>query len=1573
MKRSEFWNRLFNGGGNAGRPAKRKGISVFVGTALIAVITIVLAACGGATSNGGGTPADSVPAAPTLAEPSIGETAVALTWDLSSPGYTSGDGTEATITQYTLFYDEASKYDNTPAAAAADFAAVYTQAQKQVIDMSNGASNVFTVTGLNAATKYYFALRTENVNGLSALSDVKEVETAAADSGAVPNAAPGQVGNVSTVKKDGEVTVSWAAPSELGKITGTDGTQGDGVITQYTVYYTADGTDKVSYLAGPKVESMVFTTPDAEGNAVTSGTISGLENFKTYYFAVTASNAFAEGPGYPGSGPDVSATPSPEDVGPGAPTDVTVTAGDTKVLVRWKAPADPGVSGGGIGNITKYKIYYSATETDLDDLTTLTPTEVNDGNAVSVEIDSLANDTEYFFVVVAGNETKDGSTSDKVSATPVADAKYGTVPGAPTVGEATVGAASVTVNWTASTDTGLKEDGATADELSGFTVYYSTVSSFTPASAEGQKEVADNTATNVVVDGLAGDTLYYFIVTASNATGESAASESASAVADYSDAESVSKVAADLSSSFSILQTRGAILTQEIATEYFQGYTGEYDTSVAWESSGDAVAIDKDSGAWTVTRPSGDGATDASITLMATITKGEAKETVTTTVTVPKVADADLDALTDDEFAIELSIANPVDDGGIDKIEIGSKEGAEQVATALSSGSLGLKAATSRDPDREFEWKIVVIDGVVETVSDKFQIDEDGKISIIAGMITTADTAFKLRAVSTGISYTANTYKEVDLLLKVNAITLSPELLTITVEDKTVTAGEAVSHTATITSDLTAGTDYDLSIDKAGTAVDAVSIDDGGSITIANTIATTDAGTYTVTATGKGNYEGTITKDFVLTVQNEYTVSYELNGGDGTAPAAVPVIDGATIETAPVAPTKTGYAFDGWYTAVTEGTKFIFGAAGTGTEVTASITLYAQWTINEYTVSYDNNSGTGSATASTVNYGATIASAPTSISRTGYTLSSWNTQADGNGDAFTFGTTTVTEDITLYAQWTINQYTVSYDNNSGTGSATASTVNYGATIASAPTSISRTGYTLSSWNTQADGNGDAFTFGTTTVTEDITLYAQWTINQYTVSYDNNSGTGSATASTVNYGATIASAPTSISRTGYTLSSWNTQADGNGDAFTFGTTTVTEDITLYAQWTINQYTVSYDNNSGTGSATASTVNYGATIASAPTSISRTGYTLSSWNTQADGNGDAFTFGTTTVTEDITLYAQWTINQYTVTYDNNSGTGSATASTVNYGATIASAPTSISRTGYTLSSWNTQADGNGDAFTFGTTTVTEDITLYAQWTINQYTVSYDNNSGTGSATASTVNYGATIASAPTSISRTGYTLSSWNTQADGNGDAFTFGTTTVTEDITLYAQWTINQYTVTYDNNSGTGSATASTVNYGATIASAPTSISRTGYTLSSWNTQADGNGDAFTFGTTTVTEDITLYAQWTDNWNVANIGYTAPAQNPAFTVDIAATNLATLSFSETVLTIGTDFEVYLVKGPGESDPNDHVTLSTSGVIGVTADIAATDAGAYTFKVSGIGDYAQRSALTDPAFIFTLASN
>ncbi|GHU70841.1 hypothetical protein FACS189450_05930 [Spirochaetia bacterium] len=608
---------------------------------------------------------------------------------------------------------------------------------------------------------------------------------------------------------------------------------------------------------------------------------------------------------------------------------------------------------------------------------------------------------------------------------------------------------------------------------------------------------------------------------------------------------------------------------------------------------------------------------------------------------------------------------------------------------------------------------------------------------------------------------------------------------------------------------------------------------------------------------------------------NTYTVTFDKNNTDSGSTEANPetasVTHGGTVTLPATDPARTGYTFGGWNTAA-NGSGTVFNAA---TAVTADITVYAQWTINTYTVTFDKNGGDtdASPTSATTTYGGTV-SLPTPPTRTGYAFGGWNTAANGSGTAFD-ATTAVTGNITVYAKWTINTYTVTFDkNNTDSGSTEANPntmgpVIHGGTVG-LPARPARTGYTFGGWNTAADGSGTVFD-ATTTVRANITVYAQWTINSYTVTFNKNGGTTEASpaSATTTHGGTVTLPTTDPTRTGYTFFGWNTAANGSGTAFT-ATTAVSANITVYAKWTAITYTVTFDKNGGDTDASPTTKPVtvpATTIDALPTTApTRTGYTFGGWNTAADGSGTVFD-ATTTVTGNITVYAQWTINSYTVTFDKNGGdTGASPASaTTTYGGTVSLPATAPTWTGYTFGGWNTAANGSGTVFD-ATTTVTGSITVYAQWTANTYTVTFDKNGGdTGASPASaTATYGGTVSLPATVPTWTGYAVGGWNTAADGSGTVFD-ATTTVTGNITVYAQWTINSYTVTFDKNGGTTEASpaSATTTHGGTVSLPTTDPTRTGYTFDSWNTAANGSGTAFD-ATTTVTGNITVYAQWTAN-------------------------------------------------------------------------------------------------------------
>ena len=175
-------------------------------------------------------------------------------------------------------------------------------------------------------------------------------------------------------------------------------------------------------------------------------------------------------------------------------------------------------------------------------------------------------------------------------------------------------------------------------------------------------------------------------------------------------------------------------------------------------------------------------------------------------------------------------------------------------------------------------------------------------------------------------------------------------------------------------------------------------------------------------------------------------------------------------------------------------------------------------------------------------------------------------------------------------------------------------------------------------------------------------------------------------------------------------------------------------------------------------------------------------------------------------------------------------------------------------------------------------TSNVTLYAQWSENTYSVTYNGNGNTGGSTpvdGTAYHLGdiATVLGNTGSLVRTGYTFNGWNTAANGSAASYTGGDTFSmgTGDVTLYAQWTAVDYSVTYNGNTNTGGSVPTDGNtYNitdtVTVLGNTGSLVKTGYTFTGWNTAANGTGTGYSGGDTFAmgTSNVTLYAQWTED-------------------------------------------------------------------------------------------------------------
>ncbi|MCK9479958.1 MAG: InlB B-repeat-containing protein, partial [Firmicutes bacterium] len=293
---------------------------------------------------------------------------------------------------------------------------------------------------------------------------------------------------------------------------------------------------------------------------------------------------------------------------------------------------------------------------------------------------------------------------------------------------------------------------------------------------------------------------------------------------------------------------------------------------------------------------------------------------------------------------------------------------------------------------------------------------------------------------------------------------------------------------------------------------------------------------------------------------------------------------------------------------------------------------------------------------------------------------------------------------------------------------------------------------------------------------------------YTVEYIDYDNSSWDTQEDISHGDTVTALPANPSRDNYTFTGWNTNADGSGTAFD-ETTLVTDNITVYAQYTINSYNVKFVDHDGNEIKSESVEHGGG--ATAPSDPTRPGYTFTGWDEEFDN-----------VTGDLVVTAQYSKNSYTVTYDKNGGdTGAAPGNqTVDYNDTVGTLPTSPTKDGYIFTGWNANADGSGTAFD-ETTLVTDNITVYAQYTINSYNVKFVDHDGNELKSESVEHGGG--ATAPSDPTRPGYTFTGWDEDFDN-----------VTGDLVVTAQYSKNSYTVTYDKNGGdTGAAPGNqTVDY-----------------------------------------------------------------------------------------------------------------------------------------------------------------
>ena len=639
------------------------------------------------------------------------------------------------------------------------------------------------------------------------------------------------------------------------------------------------------------------------------------------------------------------------------------------------------------------------------------------------------------------------------------------------------------------------------------------------------------------------------------------------------------------------------------------------------------------------------------------------------------------------------------------------------------------------------------------------------------------------------------------------------------------------------------------------------------------------------------------------------TLSYNVNAPAGSNAPGTPASQTVPYNTA--AADKSGWAagdtgkipgyrFDGWYTAPNGGNKYDF-----NTPLTGNVTVYAHWVGNGYTVRFAGNGATGGGTpdqAFQYNIGQNLRR--NGFTRDGYTFTGWkradNQQAYGDGQWVTNLTTQPNGIVTMVAQWSANEAHIRYNPNPPAGKTTGGngTPNWdghtGDTPAIGGNGWTIDGYTFAGWTTSPDGSGARYAPGASwTANGTLTLYAQWTPGEAGLTYDGNGATGGKTDP--QNGVTdqkVNVRQNGFTRDGYTFVRWDTQADCRGKAVNPGDKwTLQGSSTLYACWAGVAQTLTYHGNGATGGNTAAQSGHtGDELTTNANGFTRDGYTFVRWDTAKDGSGIAYGEGKNGVGRYTMkpagndLYAIWKANPATIQYRNDwpNTTGSTPDTTGNTGQDVTIAQNGFTRPGYTFTGWARDRRTNPSLQPGGRYTLTPGTTtLWAQWKADPAHLIYNSNSGSTSQTRRTdgvVDQTLTVIANP--FTRTGYTFTGWNTQADGRGRTYTAGNgfrlvadpkSNPVNTSVLYAQWRINRVTLKFNPNGGTGGYPDITADAFTTVtipadAKEP-KVQRPGFRFTGWAMKpTPGAGDTILSpgkGTVSMPDrgSTTVYAQW----------------------------------------------------------------------------------------------------------------
>lgn len=568
--------------------------------------------------------------------------------------------------------------------------------------------------------------------------------------------------------------------------------------------------------------------------------------------------------------------------------------------------------------------------------------------------------------------------------------------------------------------------------------------------------------------------------------------------------------------------------------------------------------------------------------------------------------------------------------------------------------------------------------------------------------------------------------------------------------------------------------------------------------------------------------------------KNPYTIKFNSNGGKGTMSdekasldLLIPSADNSYKSCLPTKLsanifTKENQHFVEWNTkADGSGTSYkneaeVYSLAGPD----ESITLYAQWADDKYTINYNANTGTGKMDSETVKCADSVNLAENTFKKTGYTFSGWNTKANGTGVSYEDGQEVKglalnEQEITLYAQWKANTYSVVFNGNGFTNTDERmlnQTFTYDDEKKALSTNkFERAGYTFLGWNTDKDAKVADFSNKqevrnlTSENNGKVILYAIWKANPdtpYTVKHmveDVAGGTYSEKDVENLKGTTDTKVtPRTKEYVGFTAPATQSAVIA-GD----GSTVVTYNYTR------NKYSVDVDCDKGISSITGTGKWYYESEQIIKATV-KDGYKFDKWVDDNDVKvSDETTFKYVVTNKKARFYAKTIGNDYTIRFNSNGGNGDMADIAMIYGETENLPDNAYTRTGYVFKGWNTKPNGSGEIYndTAEVKNMTKKdkgtVTLYAQWVAAKYNIKFNANGGNGEMEdIKDVSYGDTVNLPANKFTAPGndYVFLGWSEQSSAKTADYTDGGTITNlaekdGDVTLYAIWT-NEKTTDY---------------------------------------------------------------------------------------------------------------------------------------------------------------------------------